>query len=168
MNAADGRRLREGRPDRQRPDQAVAQRLSVLARARRRRPDQLRQRDQLRQAERVREHRSEDRPADLQRRPQARHRQVRRVLPVAVGRQGLAVRGLQPEHRHGLHPGQREPLRLAGRQGRRSTSPASGGPASTSPTSASRSTRTPSPTARSRPGTSTPAKRVWTHAVSGR
>ena len=39
------------------------------------------------------------------------HRQVRRVLPVAVGRQGLAVRGLQPEHRHDLHPGQRQPLR---------------------------------------------------------
>ena len=156
---ADGGRLREGRSGRQRADQAVAQRLPVLARALAGRPDRLRQRDQLRQAGRVREHRRQDRPADLQRRPQAGHRQVRRVLPVAVGRQGLAVRGLQPEHRHGLHPGQRQPLRLARRQGRRSSSPASGGPASPSRTSASRSTRTPSPTARSRRGTSTPARR---------
>ena len=70
----------------------------------------------LREADGLQEHRSDHRPADLQRGPQARHRQVRRLLPVAVGRQGLAVRGLQPEDRHDLHSGQRQPLRPSGRQ----------------------------------------------------
>ena len=51
--------------DDQGPAQAGAQRLSVLAGAQHGRRDQLRRRQGLRQAERVQEHRSEDRPADL-------------------------------------------------------------------------------------------------------
>ena len=60
------------------------------------RPDQLRRRDQLREAGRVREHRPDERAAELQRRARARHRQVRRVLPVAVGWQGLAAEAYNP------------------------------------------------------------------------
>ena len=38
------------------------------------------------------------------------HRQTGHLLPVALGRQGLAAGGLQPRHGLSLHPGQRESL----------------------------------------------------------
>ena len=56
--------------------------------------------------------------ADRRSRPQAGDRQAGRVLSVAVGRQGLAVGGIQPEHQAGLRSRQREFLwRLHRREG---------------------------------------------------
>ncbi len=57
------------------------------------------------------ESRSQDRSARIRSGADSGHRQVRRVLPVALGWQGLAARGVQPEHRHAVHPGEREPVR---------------------------------------------------------
>ena len=63
-----------------------------------------------------REPRSRNRPPRRRSRSQARHRQEgREHLPVALGRQELAADRLQPEDADDLHPGQREPLRLADR-----------------------------------------------------
>ena len=56
-------------------------------------------------------HRCRERQADRRSRAQAGDRQAGRVLSVAVGRQGLAVGGLQPEDRPRLRARQREFLR---------------------------------------------------------
>ena len=92
-----------------------------------RKPDrhQLRRRLALRLHRCLEGHRSRDRPADRRSRAQAGDRQAGRVLPVAVGRQGLAVGGLQPEDRTGLRAGQREFLRrLHRREGAAGSRPA--------------------------------------------
>ena len=61
------------------------------------------------------------------------HRQEgRQHLPVALGRQELAADRLQPEDADDLHPGQREPVRLAHGHAKSSTRPASASSARTS------------------------------------
>jgi alcohol dehydrogenase (cytochrome c) len=65
----------------------------------------------VREPGRVRVARPAERPADLRRGQGARHRQARHLLPVALGRQGLAAGSLQPEDGAALHPGQRQPVR---------------------------------------------------------
>ena len=89
---------------------------------------------------------------------QARHRQDRRLLPVPVGRQGLAAGRLQPEDADALHPGQREPVHRAARRAGRNTSQ---GERYTGVTKncAEYRRRAPTISANCRPGTSTPARR---------
>ena len=79
------------------PADATAQRLPLLAEPQQRRQHFLLELGSLRPAERLQEHRPEDRPTGRRPRPQAGDRQGRAVLPRTVGRQGLAVRGLQSE-----------------------------------------------------------------------
>ena len=153
--AADPRRLPAQRPHGEGPDQRRAQRLPVVPRAQRR-PDQLRRGHAVRAAERVPQPRSEDRPARRRSRAQARHRQDRRLLPVALGRQELAADRLQPEDADDLHPGQREPVRHARSaravdvRRRAAASPAR-------PATLYAGARAPITSAKCRPGTSTPA-----------
>ena len=106
---SDGRQARG--PDDQGPRAPGAERISLAARAARRR-HRLRGRQALRQADRLQEHRSAHRAPDLRREQEARHRQEGGLLPVSVGRQGLGAGGLQPEDRIPLHPREREPVRL--------------------------------------------------------
>ncbi len=87
-----------------------ARRLPVDAAADRQR-HQIHLRPAVRLSERLQEHRSADRPADLQRRPQAGHRQGCQLLPVAVGRRGLAFRIVQRSDASALHPRQRQHVR---------------------------------------------------------
>ena len=108
--AADRRRAR--RPDHPGARPCRPQRLSLDAGAHAGRSDRLRRRRALR------------RPGRVQRRSIPKtggpiydetkipgHQQEGDLLPVPVGRQGLAAGGLQPADRAVLHPGQREPLR---------------------------------------------------------
>ena len=66
----------------------------------------FRGRSAFRAPERLHQHRSGDGSTHVQRRPEAGDWEAGRVLPVAVGRQGLAARGLQSQHWFPLHPGQ--------------------------------------------------------------
>ena len=96
----------------------------------------------------------EDRAAGRRSRPQARHRQDGRFLPVALGRQELAADRVQPEDADDLHPRQRESVRHI----HRGEADLHGGRAAT-PARRPRSISRPAPTtsAKCRRGTSTPA-----------
>ena len=111
----------------------------------------------VRAADRVPQPRSEDRPA--RRRPGAQAgapARRPRLLSVALGRQELAADRLQPEDADDLHPGQREPVRLADRQRGRVRGRASASSARPAALVAAR--RAPTTSAKCRPGTSTPAR----------
>ncbi len=76
----------------------------------------VRRGEAVREAERVHEHRPEDRSPDLRRVAQAGRWQEREVLPVSLGREGLAAGRIQSEDRAALHPREREPLQRDGRR----------------------------------------------------
>ncbi len=111
-------RLAAQRPHGAGPRARRPQRLSLDAREERDR-HLVHRREAVREAERLHEHRSRHGPARVRHGAQARHRQAGHLLPVAVGRQGLAAGGLQPGHGLSLHPGQRESLPAPRRRGRR-------------------------------------------------
>ena len=140
---------------------AAAQRLHLLAGPQRRRQHFLPGLRGLRSAGRLQEHRPEDRPTGRRPRPQAGNRQGRAVLPRPVGRQGLAVRGLQSEARAWSTFRATKITATISKARSSSASPASGGPASRSPTSTSRSIRRRVSTASCRPMTSRPASELW-------
>ena len=75
-------------------------------------PDQVRRCDEPREAERLPQHRSEDRPSGCRPGAQARHRQARGVLSIALGREELAADRVQSADAPDLRPGEREHLRL--------------------------------------------------------
>ena len=106
-------------------------------------------------------HRSRDRAAELGRVEEARHRQDGDVLSVALGRQGLAAGGVEPEDAAPLHSRAGESVRHAEGRGEasRRTSPASASSAPTPRRRASSSARARSTSASCRPGISIPARR---------
>ena len=65
----------------------------------------------VRRAERVQKPRSENGTAGRRSSSQARDRQTRGFLPLALGRQELAADRLQPQDADDLHPREREPVR---------------------------------------------------------
>ena len=104
---ADPGRLPAQRQDRKGSRLRCSRRLFVDARAHRRQ-DQLRRRQAVREAERLQSLDPETGRPDVDPGAAARNRQEGRFLPVAVGRQGLAAGGVQPEDAAALHPGQRK------------------------------------------------------------
>ena len=113
--SADADRPATGRPHHQEPGPSRPRRDLLGARAHADQ-DQLRRRLAVRLHRRLERHRGRDRQADRRSRAQAGGRQAGRVLPVTVGRQGLAVGGLQPEDRPRLRSRQRELLRRVHRR----------------------------------------------------
>ena len=109
-------RLHAGRPHDPGPGACGPQRLPVVPRARTGR-DRFRGREAVRAPGRLHRARPGDGPAVLRRVEEARRRPGRDLLPVALGRQGLAAGRVLAAHAAPLHPRQRQHVRAHGGRG---------------------------------------------------
>ena len=160
--AADPRRLPARRPHREGPGQRRAQRLPVVP-GTRRRPDRLRAGHAVRAADRVPQPRSEDRPARRRSRIASRRtgKKAENFCPSHWGGKNWPPIAFSPKTRMIYIPANENLCDCADRHARSSTKPGERYIGATQ--RAGRWPPAPTTSARCRPGTSTPAQRVWTH-----